>query len=56
MLNSFDILKSAQQNKYALGSFNFSTAEILKAIVLAAQKMNSPIIVSTSEKEAEFIG
>lgn len=42
--------------KYAVGSFNFSTAEILKAIVLTAQKLRSPIIISTSEGEANFIG
>ncbi len=51
-----EILKKAQQGKYAIGSFNFSTAEILKAIVLAAANLHSPIIVSTSEGEAEFIG
>jgi len=55
-LNPYDILKSAQAGKYAIGSFNFSTAEILKAIVLAAQELKSPIIVSTSEGEADFIG
>lgn len=55
-MDAHQILKAAQSEKYAIGSFNFSTAEILKAIVLAAQKMKSPIIVSTSEKEAEFIG
>lgn len=51
-----EILKKAQQNKYAIGSFNFSTAEILKAIVLAAKELSAPIIVSTSEGEAAFIG
>jgi fructose-bisphosphate aldolase class II len=56
LLNPYDILKSAQSGKYAIGSFNFSTAEILKAIVLAAQELKSPIIVSTSEGEAGFIG
>jgi len=51
-----DILKKAQLNKYAVGSFNFSTAEVLKAIVLAAKELNSPVIVSTSEGEASFFG
>ncbi len=55
-MTSFDIFKKAQSEKYAVGSFNFSTAEILKAIVLAAQELKSPIIVSTSEGEAGFIG
>lgn len=51
-----NILKSAQFGRYAIGSFNFSTAEILKAIVLAAKELNAPVIVSTSEGEGEFIG
>jgi len=51
-----EILKQAQLGKYAIGAFNFSTAEILKAIVLAAKELKSPIIVSTSEGEAGFIG
>jgi fructose-bisphosphate aldolase class II len=51
-----DILKKAQLNKYAVGSFNFSTAEILKAIVAAARELNAPIIVSTSEGEGKFFG
>lgn len=51
-----EILKNAQIGKYAVGAFNFSTAEILKAIVLTAKELNSPVIVSTSEGEAEFFG
>ncbi|OGZ34082.1 MAG: hypothetical protein A2Y98_03350 [Candidatus Portnoybacteria bacterium RBG_19FT_COMBO_36_7] len=56
MFNPKEILKLAQTGKYAIGSFNFSTAEILKAIVLAAKELKSPIIVSTSEGEASFLG
>ena len=51
-----EIFKKAQEEKYAIGSFNFSTAEVLKAIVKAAQELSAPIIVSTSEGEAEFFG
>lgn len=51
-----DILKKAQLGRYAIGSFNFSTAEVLKAIVAAAKELNAPIIVSTSEGEAKFFG
>ena len=56
MLNSKEILKSAQLNKYALGAFNFSTAEVLKAIVVVAKELSAPIIISTSEGEADFLG
>jgi len=55
-VNPKEILKLAQEGKYAIGSFNFSTAEILKAIVLAAKGLKAPIIVSTSEGEANFLG
>jgi len=51
-----DILKKAQAGKYALGAFNFSTAEVLKAIVKVAQELSAPIIIATSENEAEFFG
>jgi ketose-bisphosphate aldolase len=51
-----EILKKAQQGKYAVGSFNFSTAEVLKAITAAAKELNAPVIVSTSESEGNFIG
>ncbi len=51
-----DILKQAQEGKYALGSFNFSTAEVLRAIIESAQAAKSPVIVSTSEGEADFFG
>lgn len=55
-MDSKEILKKAQAGKYALGAFNFSTAELLKATVAAAKELNSPIIVATSEGEGKFIG
>ncbi|MBU1102376.1 class II fructose-bisphosphate aldolase [Patescibacteria group bacterium] len=55
-MNPKTFLKSAQSGKYAIGAFNFSTAEVLKAIVAAAKELNSPIIVATSENEGEFFG
>lgn len=51
-----EILKKAQAGHYAIGAFNFSTAEVLKAIVAKAKELNSPVIVATSENEAEFFG
>lgn len=51
-----EILKKAQSEKYAIGAFNFSTAEVLKATVAVAKELSSPIIVATSENEAEFFG
>ncbi len=53
MLNNF---KKAQQNKYAIGAFNFSTLEQLKAIIEAGKKMKSPLILATSQGESNFVG
>lgn len=51
-----DIFKKAQKNKYAIGAFNASNLEQLKAITAAALKLKSPVIISTSPGESEFIG
>jgi fructose-bisphosphate aldolase class II len=51
-----DLLKEASQKPYALGHFNFSTLEILRAIVRACENLKSPVFVGTSEGEAKFVG
>ena len=49
-------LTKAKTEHWAVGHFNFSTAEQLKAIVEAASDLKAPVMVATSEGEAEFIG
>jgi len=51
-----DLLKKASESDYALGHFNFSTLEILRAIVQVCQNVKSPVFVGTSEGEAKFVG
>jgi len=51
-----DIFKKAKEGRYAVGAFNVSNLEQLKAIVLAAQNLKSPVLISTSGGESEFIG
>lgn len=51
-----DYFQKAKEEKWALGHFNFSTADQLKAIVEAAGELKSPVMVGTSEGEAGFIG
>ena len=47
----------AHDRKYAIGHFNFSTADVLKAIIEGAQAGGAPaVMVGTSEGEAEFAG
>jgi len=50
------MLKKAQENKYAVGQFNISTDEQLKAIMEVAKSLKSPVIIGTSEGERKFIG
>lgn len=54
--NLTDYLKKAQKEEWAIGQFNVSNLEALRAIVQAAQGLNSPIIIGTSEGESKFIG
>jgi fructose-bisphosphate aldolase class II len=49
-------LAKASQQGWALGHFNFSNLEIAQAIANAAQKLKSPVMLGTSEGEAQFIG
>ncbi|MBI2058093.1 MAG: ketose-bisphosphate aldolase [Candidatus Yanofskybacteria bacterium] len=48
--------KKAKEEKWAIGHFNFSTADQLKAIVGGASEMKAPVMVATSEGEADFVG
>jgi len=55
-MNPIVIMKKAQAGKYAIGQFNITTDEQLKAIVETAKALDSPIIIGTSESERKFIG
>ncbi len=52
----YKILKAAQKGKWAVGQFNVSNIETLKAIFEAARKLRSPVIIGTSEGESKFLG
>jgi fructose-bisphosphate aldolase, class II len=43
------IINKAQKGKYAVGAFNTSNLEITMAIIRAAVKQKSPVIIQTSE-------
>lgn len=55
-MNPIEIMKKAQRGKYAVGQFNVSTDEQIRAIVEIAKDLKSPIIIGTSESERKFIG
>jgi fructose-bisphosphate aldolase, class II len=52
----FEFLKKARKEGWAIGQFNASTLEALKAIFFAAKNLKSPIIIGTSEKESGYLG
>ena len=49
------ILAEADQQKVAVGHFNISDLVALKAVYLAAQEANVPVLVGVSEGERGFI-
>ncbi len=51
-----DYLKRTISEKWALGHFNFSEDDALRAIVQAAFNLKAPIFVGTSEGESRHVG
>lgn len=50
------ILVPARAKKYAVPAFNINNLEILKAVMSAAEKMRSPVILQTSEGAIDYAG
>lgn len=50
------MLVPARAKKYAVPAFNVNDLEFLKAVMSAAEKMKSPVIVQTSEGAIEYAG
>jgi fructose-bisphosphate aldolase, class II len=51
-----DVIREAQEGKYAIGHFNISNIETLWAIFNAAKKANAPVIIGAAEGERKFLG
>ncbi len=51
-----DYIRDALNNHYAIGSFNSVNLEMTQAIVYAAEKQESAVIVQTSEGAIEYAG
>jgi len=54
--STIEILKKAQKGHYAVGHFNINNLEIMQGIINAGVKLNSPIILATSEGSIEYAG
>lgn len=48
--------RDAEEKKYAIGQFNCSSADQVRAVIQAAKNLKSPLIIGTSEGEAKFMG
>lgn len=55
-LNTKQYFKKAQEGKYAIGQFNCSSADQVRAVMMAAKNLNAPVIIGTSEGESKFMG
>ncbi len=51
-----EMFDKAMKGGYAVGAFNSSNLELTQAIVRAAKRMKSPVIVETSESAIEYVG
>lgn len=56
LTNTKIILRKAHLQNYAIGHFNINNLEMVQGIVKAAEKLNSPIILATSEGAIEYAG
>ncbi|MCQ2416348.1 MAG: class II fructose-1,6-bisphosphate aldolase [Oscillospiraceae bacterium] len=55
LVNAKEMLDKARDGKYAVGQFNINNLEWTKAILLTAQKLNSPVILGVSEGAGKYM-
>lgn len=56
LTTTLELYKKAKEGGYAVGAFNTSNVEVIKAILAAASGLNAPVVIETSEKEMNFLG
>lgn len=56
IVNATRMLQAAKKGHYAVPHFNTNNLEWTKAILLSAQKLNSPVIIATSMGAAKYMG
>ncbi|MBR6760705.1 MAG: class II fructose-1,6-bisphosphate aldolase [Oscillospiraceae bacterium] len=55
LVSAKEMLAKARDGKYAVGQFNINNLEWTKAILLTAQKLNSPVILGVSEGAGKYM-
>jgi fructose-bisphosphate aldolase class II len=56
LTNLKEVLRRAEEAEYAVPQFNINNLEILKAVIEAAIKMRSPVILATTEGAIKYAG
>lgn len=56
LTNMTDMLRAARSEKYAVGAFNILDFNSMRAVIEAAEDLESPVIVQTSEKTVKLWG
>ncbi len=55
LVNATEMLKKARDGQYAVGQFNINNLEWTKAVLTAAQEVNSPVILGVSEGAGKYM-
>lgn len=55
LVTTKELYHRAKKEGYAVGAFNVSTLEAIKAIVNAAMKLRAPVVIETSEREMNYL-
>ncbi len=55
LVTTKELYLNAKKGGYAVGAFNVSTLEAIKAVINAAMKLRSPVVIETSEKEMAYL-
>lgn len=55
LISAKEMLETARAEGYAVGQFNINNLEWTKAILIAAQESNSPVILGVSEGAAKYM-
>ncbi len=56
IVKSKELYQKALAGGYAIGAFNVSTLEAIKAIIAAAEELEAPVVIETSPGEMNYMG
>ena len=56
LVTSFELLKDAKKNHYAVGAFNVENMEMVIAVLKAAEETKSPVIMQTTPGTIKYAG